>query len=169
MNSNLVLIAIGLVTAVLVYMLVFHADAGKTADSGGSATLAALNQGTPLPPPKHQYSDSGKRAIEVDGQGYEGQGLIEHSRNDLTYNTYTDDFTRWRSTGMPHAPMTFRATDQTPADFGADNAIQYDLARQVHYFPKLHYHDYGMYHVKENQHAIPEGMATLIGEPPRSS
>ena len=144
---------------VLAYLLIFSLDRSQ-ADSGGSASLAALNQGTPLPLPEHPFNRPKDQRDEP----------VEWSRNDMTYNTYEGDFTRWRSAGMPHAPMTFRPTDQTTADFGSDNDVQYDMARQMHYFPHLHYDDYGMYHVPENRDAVPEGMAWMIGtQPPTSS
>ena len=54
---------------------------------------------------------------------------------------------KWRSAGIPHAPITFRPDDQNPEDYGSQNSILYDIQRSCHYFPHLNYKDYGMYHV----------------------
>ncbi len=68
-------------------------------------------------------------------QTYEGQGT--------TYNPYTNSQTPWRSSGIPHAPITFRPDNPDNQDYGSQNIVKWDLEKTQRYYPYRHYNDYG--------------------------
>lgn len=89
------------------------------------------NSNIPLCPPRGAFP-----------QIFEGQGSIEPK---LTFNPYANTHTPWRSSGIPHAPITFRPDNQDKQDYGSQNAIIWDLEKTAEYFPYRSYKNYGMY------------------------
>lgn len=67
--------------------------------------------------------------------------------NLYTYNPYDGNLVPWRSSGQPHAPITFRPDNPDNQDYGSENAIKWDVEKAFHYFPHRNYNDYGMYDV----------------------
>ena len=62
-----------------------------------------------------------------------------------TYNPYLNARTPWRSSGIPHTPMTFRPDNPDKHDYGSQNIVFWDLEKTKHYFPYRSYKNYGMY------------------------
>ncbi len=79
--------------------------------------------------------------ISAFDQKYEGQGTIDA----YTYNSYTNHHTPWRSSGIPHAPITFRPDNADQQDYGSQNIIKWDLEKNRYYFPYRNYNDYGLF------------------------
>ncbi len=74
-------------------------------------------------------------------QLYEGQGTVDA----FTFNPYHNTRTAWRSSGIPHAPMTFRPDNPDDEDYGSQNVVKWDLEKTMQYFPHRSYNDYGMW------------------------
>ena len=60
-----------------------------------------------------------------------------------TYDPYTDEKTRWRSSEIPHAPITFRPDNPDKHDYGSQNIVMWDLEKVAYYYPHRRYDDYG--------------------------
>lgn len=107
------------------------------------AAIIVSGDGPPTNPRTSIFKDALIPALKPGAfpQTFEGQGTVDA----FTFNPYLNARTPWRSSGMPHAPMTFRPGNQDDEDYGSQNAIKWDLEKTMQYFPYRSYNDYGMW------------------------
>lgn len=120
-------IGIGIVVAVVIGIIV--------RDRGGSNAAAAA--------PASIFKQALMPTLKPGAfnQLYEGQGTVDA----FTFNPYYNTRTAWRSSGIPHAPMTFRPDNPDDEDYGSQNVVKWDLEKTMQYFPYRSYNDYGMW------------------------